>query len=32
MTDLKDWASKLTAKEKVKLTDFLSRAEKVRLG
>lgn len=32
MTDLKDWASKLTAKEKVKLTDFLARAEKVRLG
>lgn len=32
MIDLKDWSSKLTAKEKVKLTDFLARAEKVRLG
>lgn len=31
MTDLKLWASTLTAKDKVKLTDFLARAEKVRI-
>lgn len=29
--DLKEWSAKLTAKEKVKLTDFVARAEKVRL-
>lgn len=31
MTDLKDWASTLTLREKGKLTDFLARAEKVRI-
>lgn len=31
MTDLKDWASTLTLREKDKLTDFLARAEKVRI-
>ena len=31
MTDLKDWASTLTLREKSKLTDFLARAEKVRI-
>ncbi len=31
MTNLKDWASKLTAKERAKMTDFLARAEKVRI-